>query len=366
MTIALFIEPQSHHFLNDRLFAAETALFGGDKVLAPYAALRDFFLDRDIPIHTSDRLGESRAGRKIYVSLGMRQGYRELAERDDIVLSAFFAIECPVVEPALYRALPELQRHYKRVYSWSDSKTLEPVTRAPLSLKRFFWPQSFDRVHDELWKRDDRDFLVMMNSNKLPALSWNELYTERLRAVDYFSSFDEIHLYGRGWDGPPFRLGYGILPGAVQHVLRSAEGAFRRFSPDPVLSAARRAWKGAADSKSETISRYDFAICFENAAIKGWITEKIFDCFFAGTVPVYWGAPDIAEHVPARSFIDMRNYSTYEELRRFLKGLSAKEIAQYRETARDFIHSEAFGKFRKDAFVDIFRAIVEEDGGVAL
>ena len=363
---ALFIEPQSRHFLNDRLFAEETARFGGDKVLAPFAALRAFFSARGVPVHTSDRLSDVSADRKIYVSLGMRERYREMAQRDDVVLSAFFAIECPVVEPALYRALPTLQRHYKRIYSWSDSDTLRPVTGGPLKLHRFFWPQSFDEVHEDLWARDKRDFLVMMNSNKLPSLNWNELYRERLRAVEHFGAFGEIDLYGKGWDGPPFRLGYGVLPGTVQYALRSSESAFRRIVPDPVLMAARRAWKGAAESKSETISRYDFAICFENAALKGWITEKIFDCFFAGTVPVYWGAPDISEHVPEEAFIDMRRFSTYADLRRFLKALSPAEIAAYRTAARDFIDSGAFGKFRKDAFVDIFRDIFVEDAGIAL
>ena len=48
-----------------------------------------------------------------------------------------------------------------------------------------------------------------------------------------------------------------------------------------------------------------FAICYENARdIPGYITEKIFDCFFAGCVPIYWGgAPNVTDHIPANTFI---------------------------------------------------------------
>lgn len=364
--VALFIEPQSRHFLNDRLFVPETARYGGDNVLAAYVALREHFAAHGIPVHTVDRLEASTARKKIYVSLGMRQYFSDYAQRDDVVMSAFFAIECPVVEPAIYRALPALSRVFKRVYSWSDSETLRPLTKADLKLYSFSWPQSFDAVHEELWGREGRKFLVMMNANKLPSIYWNELYTERLRAVEFFSRTGDVDLFGRGWDGPPFRLGYGGLPGTVQYALREGERFWRRIAPDPLLSAARKAWKGSAESKSETISQYTFALCFENARLKGWITEKMFDCFFAGTIPIYWGAPEIAERIPLSCFIDMRKFTGYEDLRRHLKSMSPSEIRGYRENARDFVSSDAFRPFGKAAFVDIFRDIVAEDAGVRL
>jgi len=71
---------------------------------------------------------------------------------------------------------------------------------------------------------------------------------------------------------------------------------------------------------------YTFAICFENMVLEGWITEKMFDCFYAGCVPVYWGAPDITEFVPIDAFIDMRAFSGFDELRRFLHALSPAEV----------------------------------------
>ena len=45
--------------------------------------------------------------------------------------------------------------------------------------------------------------------------------------------------------------------------------------------------------------------------LERWITEKIFDCFYAGTIPVYLGAPDVARWLPPECFIDMRRFGGY-------------------------------------------------------
>jgi hypothetical protein len=140
--------------------------------------------------------------------------------------------------------------------------------------------------------------------------------------------------------------------------------ARQRVAPDPLYAAAVGENRGPVDSKSETLSRYDFAICFENMALRGWITEKIFDCFFTGTIPVYLGAPEIKEKVPADCFIDMRDFAGYEELRNHLKSLSAAARERYREAARDFLQSPAFDPFCKSTFVNLFRRVVAEDAGV--
>ena len=264
--IAIYVDPPSHHFLGDALFASQGNVFAGDQILAPYVALRDYFAGQGIPVRTIDYLpAEIDEVRKVYVSFGMRERAAKLAARADVIASAFFAMECPVVEPSLYRALPTLQPLFRRIYSWSDTASLLPFTHAPVELEHFSWPQSFDRVHEPLWQRGERKFLMMMNSNKLPVLYTRELYTRRVAAVAYFEQFGEIDLYGKGWDGPPFRMNYGVLPGTVQKLLRRGEALWRRYVPDPQLAAARRAWQGTARHKSETLSHYTFALCFENS-----------------------------------------------------------------------------------------------------
>src|SRR5438874_6716043 len=98
--ITLFIEPPSHHFFGDRLFVLNDGRLNGDRMNAPYVHLRDYLGARGIEVHTADRLPSGREDRrrKVYVSMGILDNYRALAARRDITLSAFFAMECPIVE----------------------------------------------------------------------------------------------------------------------------------------------------------------------------------------------------------------------------------------------------------------------------
>ena len=365
--IAVYIDPASRHFLGDRLFVVDDGRTNGDRINAPYAHVRDVFAARGIPVHTADYLPEERAGTQaVYVSMGRLDNYRRLARRRDVILGAFFAMECPIIEPSLYQALPDVQRHFKRVFSWSDSPSLARFVGGPLRCESFRWPQSFDEIHESIWSRSGRKFLVMINSNKLPRLYWQELYTERLRAVAFFSRTGEIDLYGNGWDVPAYRVGKTWVPNVVIRMQRALRQQWYRVHPEPLLAAARRVYRGHAASKVETLGEYTFALCFENMILKGWITEKIFDCFFAGAIPIYWGAPDIQEYVPDECFIDMRRFSGYPELRSYLKSLSERDIQRYKENARDYLKSPQFQPFTKEAFAALFCRIVAEDTGVRL
>src|SRR5207253_5838157 len=115
------------------------------------------------------------AERIIYFNFGTPEHYRRLAERPDVTLSAMFVMECPIVDPDFFRDLHDAQGYFKRIYSWADSEALEPFVTAPVRVEQFCWPQNRNEVHEETWRRSDRKFLTMMNSNKLPRLYHQEL-----------------------------------------------------------------------------------------------------------------------------------------------------------------------------------------------
>jgi len=83
-------------------------------------------------------------------------------------------------------------------------------------------------------------------------------------------------------------------------------------------------------------------------------------------VPVYWGAPDIETYVPKECFVDRRDYAGYSELKSYLKSLTDKDVLTYKENARDYLNSPQFRPFTKDAFVELFARIVEEDARVSV
>ena len=372
---AVYLDPPTHHLMGNRLFDRDGNRYAGDNILAPYVAIKDRLDRRGISLQTADLLPAVPDGRRhVVVSFGVPdrlvsravRRYTKLAGRPDVVLSAFFAMECPVVEPTMFAALPQLARRFRRILSWSDTESLLPFTHAPIAVEHFCWPQSFDAVHADLWVRRDRKFLLMMNANKLPRLYRNELYTERLRAVAFFDQYGEIDLYGRNWDRMPARVGKVRTPATLRKLLARGWPLKQRLWPDPLYLAAARATRGPADSKSVTMAQYRFALCFENSVLKGWMTEKLFDCFFVGTVPVYWGAPDVGDWVPAESFIDMRQFKDVRELRAFLHAITPAQEQRYREAARAYLDSDQFTPFRVRTFVDLVSRIITADTGVVV
>lgn len=50
---------------------------------------------------------------------------------------------------------------------------------------------------------------------------------------------------------------------------------------------------------------YRFSIVVENCRVRNYFTEKILDCFNCGTIPIYWGCPNIGD------FFDMKGIFTF-------------------------------------------------------
>lgn len=362
----VLIDPVSHHFENDRLFDLRTA-DAGESILAPYVHLRDHLQTRGLAVHTADTLDRLRPDpeKTVYISFGIRTRAASIS-RYGARLSAFFAVECPVVEPRLYRDLPRLQTEFARIFSYSTAAALRPFVPAPVRVLPFRLPVGYDSADECAWARRDRSFLVMINANKRPRLRGAELYSERLRALRYFGTRDEIDLFGIGWDGPTMHVGESVLPASARRAWFKGRSALdkRLGTRDPLLASARRAYRGVARSKLDTLSSYSFAICFENMVLEGWLTEKIFDCFLAGTIPVYLGAPDVERWVPRETFIDMRAFASYDELRAFLHDVGPRERDSYREAARDYLASDAFRPFTKHAFAELIGDVVVTDLGI--
>lgn len=49
------------------------------------------------------------------------------------------------------------------------------------------------------------------------------------------------------------------------------------------------------ENKIDGLRDYMFSVAMENDSYSTYYTEKILDCFLTGTIPIYWGSPDIGE-----------------------------------------------------------------------
>ena len=62
----------------------------------------------------------------------------------------------------------------------------------------------------------------------------------------------------------------------------------------------------------EVFNMYKFVICFENSYNDGYITQKIFNCFLAKTIPLYSGSPIVHQFLNTDGFINIPHDKTNE------------------------------------------------------
>jgi hypothetical protein len=80
------------------------------------------------------------------------------------------------------------------------------------------------------------------------------------------------------------------------------------------------------DARPAVCARHKFTLAFENTIAVDYVTDKLFDVWIAGSVPVYLGAPNVADFAPPpHSFIDVSNFGGPQELSQYLNYLDCQD-----------------------------------------
>lgn len=80
----------------------------------------------------------------------------------------------------------------------------------------------------------------------------------------------------------------------------------------PVVSAGRHfntTGKPLAD-KMSLLRDFRFNLAFENTSSPGYVTEKLVEPLLVGTIPVYWGAPDVDREFNPGCMINVSHFSS--------------------------------------------------------
>ena len=317
---------------NNRMFDPKIQAPIGDDLLYPFHYIAQVAREKGISVSTIDTEPLDSYDAIIFLDYpGKNNKYLKQATNinpDNLVL---FLFENEIIKPDNWKV--ENYRYFKKVFTWKD--TLVDGNR----ILKFFLPNRIpENVSFDFSSKTK--FCCMISGNK--ALSHPlELYSERRRAVQWFekNNPDYFDLYGIGWDNP-----FPALPSRLSGIFKPLISLFY-----PNYSS----YRGKVTTKSVILKQYKFSICYENARdIPGYITEKIFDCFFSGCVPVYWGAPNITDYIPEGTFIDRRKFGSYAELFEYLKKISSEEYRNYLKSIESFINNPDIYPFSAENFAD--------------
>ena len=73
------------------------------------------------------------------------------------------------------------------------------------------------------------------------------------------------------------------------------------------------------DYKEDSLVGYRYSIVIENSKTDNYFTEKLIDCLAVGTIPIYWGCPNLGDYFNLDGII---TFSTLEELDSILPTLN--------------------------------------------
>ena len=79
--------------------------------------------------------------------------------------------------------------------------------------------------------------------------------------------------------------------------------------------------------KSIGLNDYRFCIEVENGCAENCFTEKLLDCFATGTVPIYWGCPNVGEFFDTEGIL---TFSSDDELKNIMQSLSKEKYDSMR------------------------------------
>jgi alpha(1,3/1,4) fucosyltransferase len=329
-----------HEIYNQNKMFTDASAPIGDDLLYPTVYLRQYFEERGHRVDTIDMNDINKFDAIVFMDFPTLSNkyFGELVNKGckNLYLIIF---ESKVIRPDNWDR--ENHRYFRKIFTWHDEF---------VDNKKYFkinFSSKIPAVFD-FNSSVKNNLCTMVVANKFQKHP-SELYTEREKAIRWFEKNhpEDFDLYGFGWDRHYFR------------------GSLTRLNRFQLLTKSLRprysVYRGSIKSKRDVLQKYKFAVCYENAMdIPGYITEKIFDCFFAGCVPVYLGAPNVTEHIPANSFIDKRNFRTYKELYSYIKNMSEEEYTCYLDAIKNFVKSDKIYPFSAECFAEtLFREIIE-------
>ena len=72
--------------------------------------------------------------------------------------------------------------------------------------------------------------------------------------------------------------------------------------------------EAAMKAKIEWLQDYKFNICFENSSYPGYVTEKLYEAYMGGTIPIYWGSATVEVDFNPKAFLNWYDYGSDEAL----------------------------------------------------
>jgi hypothetical protein len=117
---------------------------------------------------------------------------------------------------------------------------------------------------------------------------------------------------------------------------------------------------GSVRGKLDFLKPYKFNLAYENEALEGYTTEKLFEAMKARCVPIYWGNPRINEEFNPRSFLNRADFDSDEALIERIKQIDEDDSLLAEYLSQPYYHDNKPNEyFDRERILDFFGRIFE-------
>ena len=247
--------------------------------------------------------------------------------------------ECEVISPENWIIKNHLK--FKKIFTW-DSSLVDNI--------KYFKIRFPNKLNFSVKPYEKKKLITMLSGNKY-SKNPLELYSLRKKCIKWFekNNIDDFEFYGVGWDNL-------ITSNRYLNFL------LKKLNMSKIFSPKYKNYKGSVINKKDALENYRFCFCFENSlSNEEYITEKIFDCFSAGVIPIYLGSKIINETIPLNTMILFSDFKDIKDLYEYLKSMKKDNYNEIINNIKSFLKSKKGSIYSINYFTELLTKQIVSD-----
>ncbi len=277
-------------------------------------------------------------GALVYVSLCHVQELPHNTLKRTDVRRILYTIESPNIRHQQQWDEAFLRQHFDHLLTYWEPllKDTQFTTFCPANCHHLSLDDDLDMalLHTPT-KPVDRDVVIVLECRDLRGkytINNTELTCLDSLRKHYVQELTDITAYGLGWStkiNPKLKIGHTF---------------HRSLDPQPAV---------------DLIKNFTFVLILENTNAQGYVSEKIYDAFIAGCIPIYLGNNNDRVNIPTDMYIDLHKFKTSRDLQNFLDSLSLEDIEAMRQVILEKRH-QVLANVSTQAFADAFGTAIKK------
>ena len=247
--------------------------------------------------------------------------------------------ECEVIAPSNWVLKNHLK--FKKIFTW-DNFLVDNV--------KYFKIQYPNKLNFSVKPYEEKKLVTMLAGNKYSSHPL-ELYSYRKTIIRWFekNKIDDFEFYGIGWD-------------KLVTSNRYFNFLLKKLNLNELLSSKYQNYKGFVNDKKDALENYKFCFCFENSINEEeYISEKIFDCFSSGTVPIYFGSKKINNTIPSDTMILYSEFKNINDLYQYLTSMKKTDYDEIILNIENFLKSKEASIYSIEHFTELITKNIISD-----